>query len=73
MQGPRYCYQLGEVGLPPIHSCSVSGHATRQFSQEGVSVQGIFVPVSGGGDLFSHTFVTTEANVATVAGPNGFP
>ena len=38
VQRPGHCYQLGEVGLPPVHSCSISGHADRDLPREGVSV-----------------------------------
>ena len=72
MQGPGYCYHLGEVGPPPVHSCLVSGHADRHFLREGVSVWGMVVPVSRDGGLSSGAFITTCANLATVAGPHGF-
>ena len=40
VQGPGHCGQLGEVGPPPVHLCSVSGHVDRHVSREGVSVRG---------------------------------
>ena len=73
VQASGYCCQLGEVQPPAVHSCPVSGDADRHVSREGIPIQSSCGSLSGGGDLFSVSFVATSTHVAAVVGPLGVP
>ena len=72
VQGFEDHYQLGEVRPLTVHSCPVSEVAGRQISRGGVTFGSSSGSLSGNGNFFSPSSVTTGAHVAAGVGPHGF-
>ena len=72
VQGSGDRCQLGEVRLPIVHLCPVSGVAGRHVSRGGVPVGSSYGSLSGNGGFFSHIYVVRSTHLAAGVGPHGF-